>query len=96
VFCAIDKAIYLVPNKWCTHGWTTFELKNLSPEIVLDALDTAYKEAMKPKASKKWKRFFLNKKVSREHILKYKKLLYLLGNRIKLHLRYRFIKMFFY
>lgn len=53
VFCAIDKAIYPVPNKWGTHGWTTFELRNLSPEIVLDALDTAYKEVIKPKASKK-------------------------------------------
>ena len=53
VFCAIDTAIYPVPNKWGTHGWTTFELKNLSPEIVLDALDTAYKEVIKSKTAKK-------------------------------------------
>ncbi|MDQ6904739.1 MAG: MmcQ/YjbR family DNA-binding protein [Bacteroidota bacterium] len=53
VFCAIDKAIYPIPNKWGTHGWTTFELKNLAPEIVLDALDTAYKDVIKPKAGKK-------------------------------------------
>ena len=58
VFCAIDKAIYPVPNKWGTHGWTTFELKNLSHEIVFDAFDTAYKEVIKPKASKKWKTIF--------------------------------------
>lgn len=53
VFCELDKAIYPVPNKWGTQGWTTFELKNLSAATVLDALDTAYKDVIAPKPRKK-------------------------------------------
>jgi hypothetical protein len=47
VFCALDKAIYPVPNKWGTHGWTTFELKKVERAVVLEALSSAYEEVMK-------------------------------------------------
>jgi hypothetical protein len=47
VFCALDKAIYPVPNKWGTHGWTTFELKKVERAVVLEALSSAYQEVMK-------------------------------------------------
>lgn len=54
IFCSFDKnAVYPVPNKWGLHGWTTFELKKVPKELVLDALDTAYKEALKSKSKKK-------------------------------------------
>ncbi|MCB0497518.1 MAG: MmcQ/YjbR family DNA-binding protein [Cyclobacteriaceae bacterium] len=50
VFCEYDKAIvYPVPNKWGQQGWTTFELTKVPRELVLDALDTAYKEVFKKK-----------------------------------------------
>lgn len=53
-FCTFDKnAVYPVPNKWGLQGWTTFELKKVSKEMMLDALDTAYREAIKPRAKKK-------------------------------------------
>lgn len=42
-FCSLDmKNIYPVPNKWGEKGVTTFVLKNLSIEIVAEALKTAY------------------------------------------------------
>ncbi len=53
VFCKINKAVYPVPNKWGTHGWTTFELRNIGYALALDALDTAYNEALKGKTKKK-------------------------------------------
>jgi hypothetical protein len=54
VFCSIDKKmIYPVPNKWGLQGWTTFVLKKMPVELMLDALDTAYKEALKSKTKKK-------------------------------------------
>ncbi len=44
VFAAIDKTIlYPVPNKWGLKGATFVELDNVSDEILLDALTTAYK-----------------------------------------------------
>lgn len=50
VFCSFDKnAVYPVPNKWGQQGWTTFELAQLPTELVFDALETAYKEVLKPK-----------------------------------------------
>ncbi len=52
VFCALDKAIYPVPNKWGTRGWTTFELKNADRAIVFEALNSAYQEVMKKRRSK--------------------------------------------
>lgn len=45
VFCTYNKSVvYPVPNKWGLQGWTTFELAKVPRELMLDALDTAYKE----------------------------------------------------
>ena len=50
VFCEIDTAnIYPVPNKWGEKGATTFDLNNVSKEIVLEALLSAFNEVKKPK-----------------------------------------------
>lgn len=43
VFSAFDKtAIYPVPNKWGKQGWTFVELDKVHPDILVDALTTAY------------------------------------------------------
>jgi len=47
IFCSIDKAIYPVPNKWGDQGWTTFELNKTERAVVLDALNSAYKDVLK-------------------------------------------------
>jgi len=53
VFCLFDKkAVYAVPNKWGVQGWTTFELKHVPKELMLDALDTAYKDVGSKKKGK--------------------------------------------
>lgn len=45
VYCLINKeAIYAVENKWGLQGWTTFKLNKVDIQLMLDALDTAYKE----------------------------------------------------
>jgi hypothetical protein len=50
VFCNYGKkAVYPVPNKWGLRGCTTFELKNIPKDLMLDALDTAYQDVLKPK-----------------------------------------------
>ena len=50
VFCSYDKeVVYPVPNKWGLQGWTTFVLKKIPENMMLDALDTAYKEVFKTK-----------------------------------------------
>lgn len=47
-FCSFDKkAVYQVPNKWGLQGWTTFELPALPRELILEALETAYKDVFK-------------------------------------------------
>jgi hypothetical protein len=49
-FCAFDKkAVYPVPNKWGEQGWTTFDLKSIPKEFMLDALDVAYKAVFESK-----------------------------------------------
>lgn len=54
VFCTYDKSmVYPVPNKWGKHGWTTFELSEVPPELMQDALETAYNEVFKSKGKKK-------------------------------------------
>ncbi|MBA3649184.1 MAG: MmcQ/YjbR family DNA-binding protein [Chitinophagales bacterium] len=54
VFCTFGKdAVYPVPNKFGLHGWTTFNLKKVSRELVSDALYTAYKEVFKTKRKNK-------------------------------------------
>ena len=52
LFCAMDKAIYPVPNKWGAHGWTTFELKRTDSSIILDALNSAYQDVLKSRKGK--------------------------------------------
>jgi hypothetical protein len=53
VFCSYGKkAVYAVPNKWGLQGWTTFELKKIPKELMLDALDTAYQDVFKLKKKK--------------------------------------------
>ena len=53
VFCTYGKsAVYPVNNKWGLQGWTTFDLKKVPKELMLDALDTAYKDVLKPKGKK--------------------------------------------
>ena len=56
VFSAYQKdknAVYPVPNKWGLQGWTTFELKKVPKELMLDALDCAYKDVFNSKKGKK-------------------------------------------
>ena len=53
VYSLIDKSsIYPIANKWGLQGWTTFELKKTGKQLMLDALDTAYKEIFKTKTKK--------------------------------------------
>jgi predicted DNA-binding protein (MmcQ/YjbR family) len=52
VFCSFDKeAVFAVPNKWGLQGWTTFELRKIPEEFMLDALNTAYKDVFNGKAT---------------------------------------------
>ena len=49
-FCEMDKtSIYPVPNKWGEKGWTTFELENVSDEVIQAALELAYLAVLKRK-----------------------------------------------
>jgi predicted DNA-binding protein (MmcQ/YjbR family) len=53
VFCSYDKSvIYPVPNKWGRQGWTHVVLKRIPKEMMLDALDTAYKAVLKSRKKK--------------------------------------------
>jgi predicted DNA-binding protein (MmcQ/YjbR family) len=48
VFCDFGKeAVFPVPNKWGLQGWTTFDLKKVPKELLRDALETAYQDALK-------------------------------------------------
>ena len=50
VFCDFGKeSVYPVPNKWGLQGWTTFDLKKVPQELMLDALETAYKDVLASK-----------------------------------------------
>lgn len=54
VYCSFNKkSVYPVPNKWGLQGWTTFKLKAIPHELMLDALDAAYKDVLKPSSKKK-------------------------------------------
>jgi hypothetical protein len=46
IFCTIDPSIYPVPNKWGDKGWTTFEMKKIESPVILDALNSAYKNVL--------------------------------------------------
>ena len=53
VFCAFDlSVIYPVPNKWGLQGWTNIDLAKVKKAMLVDALNTAYAEAV-PKAGTK-------------------------------------------
>ena len=53
LFCEIDNVkIYPVPNKWGEKGATTFELNSVSPEILMEALLSAYNDVLKKKKRK--------------------------------------------
>ena len=43
------KVVYPVSNKWGQQGWTTFELDKIPNELMLDALDTAYRDVFQSK-----------------------------------------------
>lgn len=47
------KSIYPVPNKFGQQGWTTFDLKHLEKDVFVEALTSAYKDALGSKRSKK-------------------------------------------
>ena len=50
VFCKIDPVnIYPVPNKWGEKGATTFLLKEVPTEIVMEALISAYNNTLATK-----------------------------------------------
>lgn len=50
VFCEMDASnVYPVPNKWGENGATTFNLNEVSKEIVMEALVSAYNEVVKKK-----------------------------------------------
>ncbi len=47
-FCEFDAdAIFPVPNKWGEKGWTTFDLKKVSREVLLEGLKSAYSDVAK-------------------------------------------------
>ena len=53
LFCEKDdENIYPVPNKWGDKRATTFELDVVKKEIVMEALSSAYNEALKRRPAK--------------------------------------------
>lgn len=52
VFSAFDKPIFFpVPNKWGKQGWTFVKLGKVHPDMLTDALTTAYCEVAPKKLS---------------------------------------------
>jgi hypothetical protein len=46
-FCSYNTSvIYPIPNKWGLQGWTTFELDEVPVSLMMDALETAYKNSL--------------------------------------------------
>lgn len=58
VFCSFDPDIvYPVPNKWGSHhGATLFELDRVPPEMLEDAISTAYQTVMNKKPNRQSKK----------------------------------------
>lgn len=53
-FCTFGKkAVFPVPNKWGLQGWTSFELKKIPHELMLDALNVAYSGIVNARRKKK-------------------------------------------
>jgi predicted DNA-binding protein (MmcQ/YjbR family) len=50
VFCKMaGEDIYPVPNKWGEKGATTFDIKKVAKEVIMEALLSAYNEVVKSK-----------------------------------------------
>jgi len=50
IFCALNgEDIYPVPNKWGEKGATTFELRRVPKEVLMEALHSAYNDIVKQK-----------------------------------------------
>jgi len=57
VFCTIAKSvIYPVPNQWGKQGWTFIRLDKVLPEILTDALTTAFCEVAPKKGFQRIKK----------------------------------------
>ena len=52
LFCELGKGIYPVPNKWGIKGSTTFEIKTVERAVLLEALKSAYEDALNAKKKK--------------------------------------------
>jgi predicted DNA-binding protein (MmcQ/YjbR family) len=53
-FCNADKKnIYPVPNKWGEKGATTFDLRHVDKEILMEALRSAYEDIITAKKKSK-------------------------------------------
>lgn len=54
VFCGFDaNIVFPVPNKWGSHhGWTTFELDLVHPDMLQDAITTSYQMMMNKKPNR--------------------------------------------
>jgi predicted DNA-binding protein (MmcQ/YjbR family) len=51
-FSVFDRtSVYPVPNKWGKQGWTIIDLKKVDPELLRDAITTAYCEVAPKKLS---------------------------------------------
>ena len=56
VYCLADpKNIFRVDNKWGLQGWTTFVLAKIDRQLMLDALDRAYRDVLDSGARKRKK-----------------------------------------
>ncbi len=42
IFCAANKSIYPVPNKWGKQGWTIVEVQAVGPALLKAVVETAY------------------------------------------------------
>jgi Protein of unknown function (DUF419). len=52
-FCSIDPVnIFPVSNKWGDNGATTFDLKGVSRDLVLEALFVAYNQVLEPRGKR--------------------------------------------
>ncbi|NJK95776.1 MAG: MmcQ/YjbR family DNA-binding protein [Bacteroidales bacterium] len=46
-FCSYNQhIIFPVPNKWGLQGWTIFNLSETPPDLMLNAMETAYKNSI--------------------------------------------------
>lgn len=48
----VPDCIYPLPNKWGKNGWTIFELRGVSLDIIQAALKTSYEAALQRKLKK--------------------------------------------